>query len=141
MLLQFVQTYTLVIVGFDILFHILPSPIYVLAITANLFEILICYSFLISSSFSSFSFLTLNIFPIKILCCFFTYCQSFPNFCNHQILISITVSTPENLYIEYTRMPSPVCHYVIKLVLSLPIRRGPGVFMNVSVCEYCAINN
>jgi hypothetical protein len=38
-------------------------------------------------------------FHIKLLCCLFTYCQSFPNVCNHQILISITVSSHERSYI------------------------------------------
>jgi len=37
-------------------------------------------------------------------------------------------------------MPSPVYQYVIDLVVSLPIRRGPGVLMNVSVGERRAIN-
>ena len=38
-------------------------------------------------------------------------------------------------------MPSPNYKYVINLVVSLPIRRGPGVFMNVSVWEHCALNS
>ena len=38
-------------------------------------------------------------------------------------------------------MPSPIHQYVMHLVVSLPIRRGPGVFMNVSVWEHCALNN
>ena len=38
-------------------------------------------------------------------------------------------------------MPSPIYHYVINLVMSLPIRRGPGVPMNVSVREFSAPNN
>ena len=46
-------------------------------------------------------------FHIRLVCCFFTYCQSFPNFCNHQIVISIKVSSPARSYIEYTQMPSP----------------------------------
>ena len=70
-------------------------------------------------------------FYIKLLCCLFTYCQFFPNFFNHHIMISISVSSSERLYIEYTRMSSPIYQYVIHLVVSLPIRRGPGVFMNV----------
>jgi hypothetical protein len=35
-------------------------------------------------------------------------------------------------------MPSPIYQYAINLVMSLPIRRGPGVLMNVSVREHCA---
>jgi len=38
-------------------------------------------------------------------------------------------------------MSSPVYQYVINLVVSLPIRRGPGVFMNVLVREHRALNN
>jgi len=38
-------------------------------------------------------------------------------------------------------MPSPVYQYVFSLVMSLPIRRGPGVLMNVSVQEHRALNN
>jgi len=38
-------------------------------------------------------------------------------------------------------MPSPVYQYAINLVVSLPIRRGPGELMNVSVQEDRALNN
>jgi len=38
-------------------------------------------------------------------------------------------------------MPSPVYQYVINLVVGLPIRRSPGVFMNVSVQEHHGLNN
>jgi len=37
-------------------------------------------------------------------------------------------------------MPSPICQYVINLV-SLPIRSGSGVLMNVLVQEHYALNN
>jgi len=56
-------------------------------------------------------------------------------------VISKTVSSPERLHIEYTCRPFPIYQYVTNLVVSLPIRRGPGVFMNVSVWENCALNN
>jgi hypothetical protein len=46
-------------------------------------------------------------------------------------VISITVSSSERSHIEYTRMSSPTCQYVINLVVGPPIRRGPGVFMEV----------
>ena len=62
-------------------------------------------------------------------------------FCNHQILTNFRISSPETLYIQYTWMPSPVHQYVINLAVSLPIRRGPGVLMNVSVQEHRAPNN
>jgi len=96
MLLQFVQTtYIPFRWGFDIFFNVLPSPIYVLAIVsfskaANLFQILIWYSFLTSRLL----FPEIKSFHITRLCCLFTYCQSFPNFCNRQIVISIKSQLP-----------------------------------------------
>jgi len=36
------------------------------------------------------------------------------------MVISITVSSPETLYIQYSRMACPVYQYVINLVVSLP---------------------
>jgi len=99
---------------------------------ANLFEISIWYFFL--------TFLNLlpeiKSFRIKLLCCLFTYFQSFPNLCNHQTVISITVNSPGRSYIEYIQMASSVYQYVISLVVSLPIRRGPGLFMKVSVRKH-----
>jgi len=38
-------------------------------------------------------------------------------------------------------MPSPVYQYVIILVVSVHIRGGPGVLMNVSVWEHRALYN
>jgi len=38
-------------------------------------------------------------------------------------------------------MPSPIYQYVINLVVSFPIKRGPSVLTNVSVREHCALNN
>jgi len=35
-------------------------------------------------------------------------------------------------------MPSLIYQYVINLVMSLAITRGPGVLMNVAVLEDCA---
>ena len=86
---------------------------------ANLIDILILYCFLYPSS--------LHISP---LCCFFTYCQSSSNFCNNQILIRMTVSSPVIWYIEFTQTPFTIYQYVIRLVVSLSIR-SPGVFKNV----------
>jgi hypothetical protein len=37
--------------------------------------------------------------------------------------------------------PSPVYQYVINLIVSLPIRRGPGTFVNVSVRKHCTFSN
>jgi hypothetical protein len=56
-------------------------------------------------------------------------------------VISITVSFAERSYFEYTRMLSPIYHHVINLVVVLPIRRGPEVFINVSAQEYRALHN
>ena len=38
-------------------------------------------------------------------------------------------------------MSSPIHQYVVNLVVSLTIRGGPGVFMNVPVREHRALNN
>ena len=76
-----------------------------------------------------------------LLRCLLTYCQSFRNFCNYQILISITVSSPERSYIEYTPMSPPIYQYMINLVVSLPIRTGTDVFMNASVREHGTLDN
>ena len=38
-------------------------------------------------------------------------------------------------------MPSPICPFVISLVVRLPIRRGTGEIMNVLVWEHDALNN
>jgi len=38
-------------------------------------------------------------------------------------------------------MPSPIYQYVVNLVVSLTIRGGPGVFMNVPVREHRALNH
>ena len=56
-------------------------------------------------------------------------------------MIGITVSSPETLYIGYTEMSPAIYQYVVNLFVSLPIRRGPGVLMNVSVQEHHALNN
>jgi len=56
-------------------------------------------------------------------------------------VISITVSFPERSHFGYTGMPSPFYQYVNNLVVSLPIKRNTGVFMNVPAREHRAINN
>ena len=104
--------------------------------SANLFETLILYRFL---TYSSLNFLRLNLSTSNQFC-LLTYCQSFPNFCNHQIVISITVSSSEISYTEYTRKPSFVYLCVINMIFSFPTRRGPGVFMNFSVWEHRDLN-
>jgi hypothetical protein len=40
----------------------------------------------------------------------FTHWKSLPNFCHHQIMVSITVCCPERSEIKYTWIPSP-CHW------------------------------
>jgi hypothetical protein len=67
--------------------------------------------------------------------------QSLPNFCNYQIVVSITISPSKRLDIKYTVMPSPSYQNVINLVVHLSIRRGPGVFMNAAMREHGAFDN
>ena len=89
---------------------------------------------------NSFSFLRLNLSTSNFCAFLFTYQQPFPNICTYQTVISTTVSSLEGWYIEDPRRPYPICQYVIILVVSLPIRRSPCVFMNVSVREHLALN-
>ena len=56
-------------------------------------------------------------------------------------MICITLSSPETSHIQYTRLPPPIYQYVVNLVVSLTIRGGPGVFMNVPVREHRALNH
>jgi hypothetical protein len=126
----------------NFLFNILPSPIYVFTITWVLQSCKpahnsVWYCFLTPAHLAS----QIKSFPVKRLCCWFTYCQSFPNCIKHQIVISITVSSPETSPIWYTQMPSPIYQYVISQVVSLTIREGPGVLLNVSAREHLALNN
>ena len=55
-------------------------------------------------------------------------------------MISITVNSPEKSCIEYPLMACPLYQYVISLFVNLPIRRGPGVLVNVSVLKHRALN-
>jgi len=55
-------------------------------------------------------------------------------------VISFTVSSHEKQYIQYTRMSFPIYQHVVNLVVSLLIRRRPGVFMNISVREHRVLN-
>ena len=66
---------------------------FMLSKAADLFDILIWYSF---PTFNSLSFLSLNLL-IKLLCYLFTYCLCFPNFCNHQIVIDMTIVSPRKI--------------------------------------------
>ena len=81
------------VLTFSLLFSqalFISSPSLKFSEAPNLFVISIWYYFITPSSFS---------FPVNLLCCFFTYCQSYPKFCNHQIMISVTVSSPATSYI------------------------------------------
>ena len=58
---------------------------------------------------------------------------NFLKYCKHKIVISITFSSSETSYIEYTRMSSPIYLLVAHLFVSHPVRAGPGLCINVSV--------
>jgi hypothetical protein len=104
---------------------------------ANLFQISIWYCFLTSSSFS---FLRLN--PSTS-----NYYASCLHTANLPLAFATTrewsesQSAPLTSNIGYTRTPSSIYQYVINLVVSLPIRRGPGVLMNVWVLEHFELKN
>ena len=65
--------------------------------------------------------------------------KSFSNFCNNQIVVSITVSSPERLDIKYTSMPSPIYQDVINLTVSFPTMRSLSVFITVLIQECHAL--
>jgi hypothetical protein len=70
---------------------------------------------------------------MKSLWSLFIHCQSLPNVRQRQIVVGITVCCPKWLNIKYTQMPSPICQNMVNLIVGLPIRRHPNVFMYVSV--------
>jgi hypothetical protein len=74
-------------------------------------------------------------------CAFFTHFKSLPNFCHHQIMVSITVHPREKLDVKYTYtwMSSPVYQNTANLILSLSITRWPSKFMNVTMWEPCTL--
>ena len=89
--------------GLDIIFNALPSPVYVLSISSvhqspkpvcNPNLILFPILWLIKLP-------QVKSLPIEPLCGLFTHCQSFPNLCNHQIVICITISSSKTSHIPY----------------------------------------
>jgi len=68
----------------------------------NLYEILTWYCFWLPHHLA----FEIKCIHNKHLCCSFAYWQSLCNFCNHQIMVSITVSSSERSHINYTWMPS-----------------------------------
>ena len=90
--------------------------------------------------------LQLSLFPeikslhIKLLCCLFIYCQCSPNFCYHQIMINITLGSPEILYIVCTLMPSLIYHYMISVVESSHQEKSRCIY-DVLVWEHHALKS
>jgi hypothetical protein len=72
------------------------------------------------------------------VCYLFTHCQSFPQFCHHQVAVSITICCPECSDIKYTSLPSPIYQNIVNLVVRSSIRRCPSNLMNVTMWEHCA---
>jgi hypothetical protein len=54
---------------------------------------------------------------MKSVRCLFAHCQSLPNFCHHQIVVSITVCSPERPDIKYTWMPFPTYKNMVNLIV------------------------
>jgi hypothetical protein len=141
MMLPFLQNYLVEVLIFSLMFSkalfisLLPFKI---SKAAKLFEILIWYCFLTPAHLAAWD---INLCTSNICAAGLLTAYLFPPFCNHQMVISITVSPLEIPYISYTRMPSPISQYVTNLVVSLPVRRGSGIFMNVAVLEHRAFNN
>ena len=65
----------------------------------------------------------------------------FPNFCNHQLVFSIIVRSPEIPYMDYNRKLSLIYRYVINLFVSPPIWKRPSFLMNVSVWDIVLLTN
>jgi len=76
---------------------------------------------------------------IKI--CIKIYIKTTPTCFGVTGVICNTINSPKTSHIQYTRMPSPIYQYMVNLVVTLTIRGGPGVFMNVPVREHLAINH
>ena len=101
----------------------------------NLFEILIISCLLTSGSVSS---LRLHLSSSNF-CAPCLHTATVFNFCNHQTVISITVSSPERLYNKYSSVPSPVYQYMINLIVSLPIWRSRCIYECVNVGTSCSL--
>jgi len=100
---------------------------------ANLFETLNWNCFLTSSSLS---YLRLNLSTLNACIASLLTTNLSPTFGNTKQWSLSHSAPPERWHIAYTRMQSPIYQYVINLVVSLSIRRGPGQVMNVWVSEY-----
>jgi len=92
---------------------------------------------LLSSKFyltsTSISFLRMNI-SISYFCASRLLTDSlFLTFSTTRYFNGITISSRERTVIKYTWMPSPVYQDVINMNFSLPIRRGPGVSVSISI--------
>jgi hypothetical protein len=99
--------------------------------TAQLFELLTQYCSQISNCVTSWDWIsTYKTFV------FLTYCQqSVSKFA----VISITISSPERWATKYTWIQSSAYQDVISLIVSLPDRRVPSLFMNALMWENYAL--
>jgi hypothetical protein len=75
------------------------------------------------------------------LLCLLTHCQSLPNFCHNQIMVSVTICFPERSDIKYTWIPSPVYQNMVNLVVRLSVRRCTSEFIDVTMREYRTFDN
>jgi hypothetical protein len=98
--------------------------------TANLFVTSILYSFLTSSKIS---FLRLNFSTSKFCAVFYITAKLSLTFVTTiwWSLITITVNFLDRRYMENNRKPYPIYQYIISLVVSLPTKICPGVFINL----------
>jgi hypothetical protein len=107
-----------------------PDYHHKLAKAANLLEILSWYC---SPNFHLIHLAAQVSVHTKLMCCLFTYQQSLTNFCNHQSLISSTISSQKDWMSGVNE-----CHLLlstINLILSLPIGRVTGVLW-IFLCRY-----
>jgi hypothetical protein len=76
------------------------------------------------------------------ICALFVYSLPLlPNFCHHQIVVSITIYCPEGSDVKYTWMTSPFYQNMVSLIVGLSVRRYPSKFMNVTRWEHCTFDS
>jgi hypothetical protein len=131
MQLPFILTYTLCSRYFDTpsnIFQSRLSPHYYLSST----KLQTCLRFEADAVLKLSPHLTFQIdsLYVKLLCCSSTYQQSFPDFCNHQTITSITAPLKDHTpsILECNFLPISML-----LLVNLPIRKCPYVFTNVLV--------
>jgi hypothetical protein len=142
MILILVITYILFHRGFEVSCSISWNPIYFPAVVEVLQSCTsVGNSDPILFSSTPFSFLRKNL-CIPKLHVPPVLADTLPDFCNYTIVIIITISSSEALYMKYTRIPL-VCQDAKNVVVNLAISEGPGVLINagMGVIHACEVSS